>query len=409
MSTDDSSVPGIDDLTISPPTITQTPTSLHIKGDPDAVKKRIAQLQAMRELDRFLAPVRPRAEPAPLEVHTVADITAQPVEWLWPNRIALGKVTLVAGVPGLGKSQLAAFLAACITNNRPLPAGEGTAPQGSVIILSAEDDVADTIRPRLEAAGANTHNVHVVGAAFRDGRRRGFDLQADLALLETLITQADEPVRLVVIDPISSYLGRVDSHRNAEVRAVLEPLGQMAARRKVAVLAITHFSKGTAARALDRVVGSIAFVAMARSAFMIVKDPADATRRLLVSLKSNVAEEPAGLAFRIRSAITGNLTTSVVEWEEAAVAGSADEILAKAKEAEQGRSARAEAEAFLRALLGDGDKAATEIMASARGSGISWSAVKRVKQAIGVSAKRRSIEGGENGEGSWVWSLPAGD
>src|SRR4029079_2276535 len=139
----------------------------------------------------------------------------------------------------------------------------------------------------------------------------------------------------------SSYLGRVDSHRNAEVRAVLEPLGQMAARRKVAVLAITHFSKGTAARALDRVVGSIAFVAMARSGFMIVKDPADATRRLLVSLKSNVAEEPAGLAFRIRSAITGNLTTSVVEWEEAAVAGSADEILAKAKEAEQGRSARA--------------------------------------------------------------------
>jgi len=132
-------------------------------------------------------------------------------------------------------------------------------------------------------------------------------------------------------------------------------------------------------------------------------------RRLLVSLKSNVAEEPAGLAFRIRSAITGNLTTSVVEWEEATVAGSADEILAKAKEAEQGRSARAEAEAFLRALLGDGDKAATEIMASARGSGISWSAVKRVKQAIGVSAKRRSIEGGENGEGSWVWSLPAGD
>ena len=128
------------------------------------------------------------------------------------------------------------------------------------------------------------------------GSRRGFNLQADLKLLEEKIAEIGD-VCLIVIDPISSYLGKTDSHKNAEVRGVLEPIAEMAERTRVAVCSVTHFSKpngGTGTKALHKFIGSIAFVAAARAAFAVLEDPDDKGRRLFLHAKNNLAEAPQG-------------------------------------------------------------------------------------------------------------------
>jgi RecA-family ATPase len=185
------------------------------------------------------------------------------VEWIWPGRIARGKHTCIAGEPGTGKSQLTIDIIAKVTTGREWPCGEGRAPLGSAIILSAEDGDADTIVPRLIAAGADRCRVRIVKAVNDPASgRRALDLHVDLGLLEQEI-RAMREVALVVVDPVSSYLGTADSHKNAEVRRVLEPLSEMAERTRTAILSVTHFSKmgaATTTKALHRFIGSIAFV-----------------------------------------------------------------------------------------------------------------------------------------------------
>src|SRR5262252_3177824 len=130
-----------------------------------------------------------------------ADVTPEPVEWLWPGRIAIGKQTLVAGEPGLGKSQISIAMAAAVTTGGLWPCGEGRAPLGNVIILQAEDGVADTVVPRLMAAGADRKRVQLITAVLGPDGRRTFNLQADLELLEKEIARVGN-VRLAIIDPI---------------------------------------------------------------------------------------------------------------------------------------------------------------------------------------------------------------
>src|SRR5262249_42922187 len=148
-------------------------------------------------------------------------VTPAPVEWLWPGRVAVGKTTLIGGDPGLGKSQFSIFVASTISQGGVWPCREGTSPKRGVIMLSAEDGVADTIVPRLMAAGADREKVKIVTAVRQeDGTgRRIFSLTQDLDALETLITKLGD-VGLVIIDPVDAYIGgNVDSHKNAAVRA----------------------------------------------------------------------------------------------------------------------------------------------------------------------------------------------
>ncbi|MFH5804659.1 AAA family ATPase, partial [Alienimonas sp. DA493] len=209
-----------------------------------------------------------------LVVRTLADVTPSFVEWLWEERIALGKITLFAGLPGLGKSFLTVDLAARTSVSRPWPDGRGAPPPGDVVILNAEDDAGDTIRPRLDAAGGDPKRVHVLEAVRGpDGKERGFDLAADLDRLRTMLRKLPAP-KLVIVDPVNAYLGRADSHKEADVRGVLEPLRRLAEEFGVAVVLVSHLNKGSGAGAMGRVTGSLAFVGAARAAWLISDDPA---------------------------------------------------------------------------------------------------------------------------------------
>ena len=336
-----------------------------------------------------------------LVIRRASDIEPQPVKWLWPNRIAIGKVTIIAGEPGLGKSQLTCSVAAAVTTGRAWPCDEGQALQGTVIILSAEDDAADTIRPRLDAAGAAAASVLIISSVQQadGGGRRSFNLQADLAALEQAIVDAPDAL-LVIIDPISSYLGKVDSHKNAELRAVLEPLGEMAARLGVAVLVITHFSKSGSGSANNRFIGSIAFVAAARAAYIVVRDPEDGERRLFLPTKNNVGPEGNGLAFRVGlKGIGGDIFAPMILWE-GGVTTTAEEALAT-KNGKSGSAPEHEnAEEFLRTILADRPLPTRQIRTEAKEAGLAWATVRRAKESLGIKSSKTALDGG------WVWELP---
>jgi hypothetical protein len=235
-------------------------------------------------------------------------------------------------------------------------------------------------------------------------------------LLERKISEIDN-VRLIVIDPISSYLGsRVDSHVNAAVRAALEPVSEMAARLRIAIVAITHPPKGTSTTgttAINRFIGSIAFVAAARAAFMVTRDAEDDTRRLFLPVKNNLAPLGSGLAFRLEQRIVGDpgegIVASSVAWESKPVTVTADQALAAADAQGSGDRAEAtEAEEFLRGTLAGGLVAAAEVKRESNAAGFSWATVRRAQKRLGIRPTRRAESGdGLGGRGRWFWSLPS--
>jgi putative DNA primase/helicase len=340
----------------------------------------------------------------PLVIRRVSEIEARPVLWLWPSRVARGKVTMLAGHPGLGKSQLALAVAAIVTSGGLWPVDGTRAERGSVIILSAEDDPADTIRPRLEAAGADLTRCHVIEAAQDLGddgkpRQRGFSLVHDLARLDAELRRLGDVV-LVIIDPITAYLGATDSHRNAEVRAVLAPLAELTSHHGLAVLAISHLRKSLAGDAVLQVTGSLAFAAAARAVYIVARDPNDTMRRLLLPAKNNVGDDRTGYAYRIEPAwLPGAIQTCRIAWEPDAVTVTADEALAF-RDANAKPRPRDMAAGWLRDLLANHPVPVREIEDEAKAAGFSMSTVRRAADDLGITTEKTTFEGG------WAWRLP---
>jgi hypothetical protein len=324
-------------------------------------------------------------------------VQPEPVEWVWERRTARGKLTLLAGDPGIGKTQIANDIAARVTTGGAWPDG-GRAPVGRCLILSADDGVADTIRPRLEAAGADLTKVEVLTAVVNDdGKRRSFSLQQDLDALERKIREAGDVV-LVEIDPITSYMGNgIDSHRTTDVRAVLEPVSAFAERNSVAVLAITHPPKAAQAKAIHAFTGSLAFAAAARIALLAVEEP-ETDRRLLLSVKNNIGPAAAGIAYRLEQrVVTNNVVGSHVVWDSEPVTMTANEAMRSGGNSE---SKIAEAEDLLREELADGPVSADEIIAKAARVEISEKTLRRAKKKLGIKASKGDFFGG------WKWELP---
>ena len=332
----------------------------------------------------------------------VADVQAHPIRWLWPGRIARGKVSIIAGNPGLGKSQLVLSLAAIVTSAGQWPVTREFCERGNVVILSAEDDVADTIRPRLEASGADVKRVFTLDAVpeiTQDGETidRSFNLRTDLDRLGSTLDQIGE-VSLIVIDPISAYLGHTDSHNNADMRALLAPLGDLASRHGAAVVCVSHFNKGGGAEAILRITGSMAFVAAARASYVVVKDNEDPERRLFLPIKNNLAKDTEGAAFRVEGRVlSGHIETSCITWEPDAVTIQANDAMAA--DSDFG-SALQDAKEFLEDLLANGALAQKEVLKRAGIDGFTQATVRRAKKALGIKSAKTRFSGG------WSWELP---
>ncbi len=295
--------------------------------EPEELRARVEEMAATADV------VKPSRQPKKTRTGEVqseavivrlSDVTEEPLAWLWPGRIPLGKLTLLAGDPGLGKSFVTIDMASRVSTGSPWPDCPGVPqPIGTVVLFNCEDDVADTVLPRLKQAGGNPSRVIAIeGIRTTDEhgneRTRGFSLDRDLPDLIRVV-ESHPDTRLVVIDPISAYCGSTDSHKNADVRRMLAPLAQMASQHRVAVVMVTHLSKGAGGKAVYRAMGSLAFAAAARAVWHVAKDHDDEQRRLILLAKMNVSEESTGLAYR--------LTDGVVCWEESPVTMTADEHL----------------------------------------------------------------------------------
>jgi putative DNA primase/helicase len=347
---------------------------------------------------------------------TVTASTVKPrnIDFVWPGRLARGKHTAFAGEGGLGKSQLLVDVTARITAGSLWPCSTDRAPTGSVIILSAEDGVEDVLIPRLMASGADLERVHIVKAVSReDGRgERRFSLQQDLEELEKKITDIGN-VLLVWIDPVSSYMGKVDSHNNTALRSVLDPISEMAERTNVAFASVTHFTKGSVdkgIKAVHRVMGGAAFTTAPRAAFAVLEDPDDKDRRLVLHLKNNLAAKPPGLAFRLGARMIGlderdnrEIWATHVLWEDRPVDTTADEaIAASVLGAEQEASALDEACTLLRDQLASGPVPARDIEECARAHMISRRTLMRARAKLGIVSEKTSFDG------RWTLKLPQG-
>lgn len=352
------------------------------------VEQLAAEHRAQR---RYLHPVaEPEPERASLATKPFSTIKPERVNWLWPARIPLGKLTLIAGDPGLGKSMLTAYIAATVSTGRAWPDGTH-APAGDVLIVNLEDGQADTTRPRLDAAGADVARVHAADLVRHpDGTLRCMTL-ADVQPIADALERMPQP-RAVILDPVSAFMGSADSHVAADVRGLLAPLAELAQRSGVAFILIAHLNKSSAQSAMNRINGSGAYVAACRSAWIVVKDKDDELRRLLLPLKNNLGPDQGGLAYRVAVTEDG---TPYVDFEAEPVNVRADDALAAADDDGDDPAS------FLRDLLADGPLAAKEVQREAREFGLTEKTLRRAREKLGIRPRKAGMSSG------WIWELPA--
>jgi hypothetical protein len=331
----------------------------------------------------------------PFVVDRAGDVNSAPVEWLWPRRIPRGRLTLLAGDAGVGKSFVALDVAARVSSGAPWPdAPDVPQEPANVLVFSTEDDLRDTIRPRLAQSRADLNRVCVVEGilneptvrAFRPQRR--FRVPEDLRTLKRAIIDL-APIKLIVLDPIMAYCGKGDGTAVSSVHAVLEPLAWLAALSGVSVLGTVHLRRGSR-KAVHRAAGNPAFTTAARAVWGIVRDAEERRRRLMVPVKLNLAPDGDSLAFDIEN--DGRLV-----WNPTPVAVDSDEAMAEER---GGKKQRAAAER-LREFLAGGWRRASEVFAMAEREGFSEGTINRAADALGVESMRR---GGKDG-GFWIWTM----
>lgn len=340
-------------------------------------------------------------------VRTLSDVAPERVAWLWPGYLPAGKLVVIDGDPSCGKSTLTTDLAARCSTGSPWPDGTASNGPADVLLLSAEDGLGDTIVPRLLAAGADLTRVHAlleVPQLGDDGAVRLVppSLPRDIPILRDLVVR--HQVRLVVIDVLMAYLnGKVDSHRDQDVRGVLHQLAAMAETTGCTLVLIRHLNKAGGGSPLYRGGGSIGIIGAARAAFIVGRDPDDQDRRVFAVTKLNIAIEPPTLAYRLISDDTHGCAR--VEWESEPVTGmTAEHLLRSPADAEE-RGERDQAAAWLADYLTEqgGEASATDVFREAARAGWSRDQIKRAKTAAGASSVKSGLRGG------WVWRLGPDD
>ena len=333
-----------------------------------------------------------------IEILSGDALRPEEVRWLWRDWLALGKLHLLAGTAGTGKTTIALSFAASVTAGAPWPDGSAQAA-GDVLVWSGEDGILDTLLPRFLAAGGERQRIHFVNVAREGGRDRPFDPASDMPkLVRAARGLAD--LKLLILDPVVSAITG-DSHKNSETRRGLQPVVDFARALDCAVLGITHLAKNSGGREpLDRVAGSLAFGAVARMVLATVKPARQSTPRRLVRAKSNLGPDTGGFEYTLHVApVPGHaLHAQRIDWGQP-LDGTARELMAVEKP-EDAPSAVDEAETFLREALRDGPMATRELKEAAEAHGHTWRSVERAKKALGVMAIKPGYQK------PWLWQLP---
>jgi hypothetical protein len=321
-------------------------------------------------------------------------LVPRPIDWLWPAWLALGKLALLDGDSGLGKSLLALDLCARLSKGRPFPDDRPGPAAASSIFLTAEDDVEDTVLPRLHAAGADVNRVYVW-----DQRPDGepFRLPAGAGWLDRAVAQTK--ARLVVIDPIKDFLDRgVNPGSDRSVREALAPLIELGRRHRCAVLMHRHLNKSAGHRALYRGTDSIAFVSVCRSAWLAARDPHDPARCVLAEVKKNLGPARPALAYAICG---GEGVTPTVAWLGPS-SWAPDQLLAAAAMAPPLPPERERARSFLATALGGGPRTSRDLWPLAERAGLSKRTLRRARTDL----KIRTVRVWAEGQRLSYWLLP---
>jgi putative DNA primase/helicase len=344
-------------------------------------------------------------------------------DWLWLHRIPRGAQIINTGLPGTGKSQQLIDVVAHVTTGTPWPDGQ-PCPCGDAILLTAEDQLATTVKPRLMAAGANCDRVFTLPAIHLDAKSsRAFLLTEDLDELDRRLVERPETL-LVGIDPVTAYMGagKIDSHKTADVRGVLGPLAALAEKHNVAIYTITHPPKAST-QAINAFIGSQAFIAAARVGYLTVQEIDDERRptgrSLVTMVKTNFGPQMPTLAYRLAQIAVGDdhrdgrtIIGSHVVWERDPVIITADQALAAAagKRKDTGSTAKDDGIEFLQVALGAGPRSVRDLEAEARDAGLlpvgqpisQCKPIRAARDALGV--KVYQLKGQK--AGGWFCALP---
>jgi hypothetical protein len=322
----------------------------------------------------------------------LSDVRPERVRWLWDSRIPRGKLTVLDGDPGLGKSTLSLAIAACVSRGAPLPHSSEPFEPAGVVLLSAEDDLADTIRPRLDAAGADVSRVLALRTVPGDDSMPP-SIPDDLDLVERAIERVG--AALVVVDPLMAFLGAgVDGHKDQSVRRALHRLSALAEDSGAAVLVVRHLNKAAGGNPLYRGGGSIGIIGAARAGMLVARDPDDDARRVLATTKCNLAAEPESLSFHLEQ----HNDASRVVWDGVS-AHDASHLLA---ESDGDHTALEEAMEVVGDILAAGPVSSSDLRRRALNEGVSSRTLRRARSALGCVKHKSGMGGG------WTCELPAG-
>jgi putative DNA primase/helicase len=301
-----------------------------------------------------------------------SNVEAKPILWLWPDRIPRQKLTIFSGPPDCGKTTVLIDVIARYSTGRDYADGSpNTTEPGKVLMLIAEDDPADTIKPRLIAAEADVERVSYLKAVEikQNAKKveRALALDQDLALLEAAIVQ-EPSIGLITIDPISSYLGKVDLNKEQELRRVLVPLKDLAERTGATIIGLGHFNKRADVSALGRVGGAVAMTGVPRAVWAFGKSPTEDDIFLMQRAKLNVGARKNGLRYRLGVKELATGSTPFVDWAGDETR-SADEILELERNPEGKRQDKAAR--FLASFLASGSRSSTDVLEAGSQQGIS--------------------------------------
>src|SRR5215204_2154188 len=360
------------------------------RGTKTGVDDYLAAGGTIQELQSWLVE-HPNEDDLPVDT-LLSEVEEEKIDWLWERRIPYRKLTMLDGDPAHGKSVIVAELAARVTTGRGMPLHTGKVEAGGVLLLAAEDGVADTILPRIVAAGGDPSRVLVLG------HDTPLWIPEDMHTVERGAERIG--AKLIAVDPIMSFLGAgINSNTDKEVRTALSPLKHLAERIGTAVLIVRHLNKQQGGSAMYRGAGSIAFSGAARQGLMVDDHPREESMKVLVGYKSNLSLPPDTMKYKVVSA-PSNPDVAAVEFHGIDTEVSSGDI-ARSKPSTEERSAMAEAIDFLRETQADGPVAAKLVEKESESAGHSWATVKRAKDALKVKSEKDGT--------TWMWRLPDDD